>query len=111
MTPEEINKTIAEHCGWTFSPPFTDRVYSDKEKSEAVFCWVKPGGDPWQTQRIPNYHGDLNAIHEAEKTLPDDDDREYREILQDACGIYSFHRATATQRAEAFLRTIGKWQE
>jgi len=61
---------------------------------------------------IPNYAGCLNAMHEAEKTL----NRDSRYDLIGGYGLYLValeHNvsATARQRAEAFLRTIGKWEE
>lgn len=54
---------------------------------------------------------DLNAVHEAEKVLQARNlwDR-YRETLIQVAGWKNFHSATAAQRAEAFLRTIGKWE-
>ncbi len=53
---------------------------------------------------------DLNAMHEAEEMIVGALWRDYFERLQrygKAFGI----RATARQRAEAFLRTMGKWEE
>ena len=69
-----------------------------------------------------DFDSDLNAMHEAEKLLfpvdvsqlcEPDHWKAYREILQHVCvgqagGVL---RATAAQRAEAFLRTIGKWKD
>lgn len=64
-----------------------------------------------------DYCTDLNAIHEAEKVLcrpmkESDSDRiigdrmhAYAELIG-----YAFD-ATARQRAEAFLRTLGKWDD
>lgn len=64
---------------------------------------------------IPDYLRDLNAIHEAEKKAP----LEYWHILWDITGaggmsirVQSYRilaSATAAQRAEALLRTIGRW--
>jgi hypothetical protein len=65
----------------------------------------------------------LNAMHEAEKVLTLD--QTWRQIkaivdyqqLADGLPLLSrsesikLHSATAAQRAEAFLRTIGKWEE
>lgn len=84
---------------------------------------------------LPNYTGDLNAMHEAEKSLKTTGKwMEYvkeleRVILMDMngtsiwvmhCatdpekithGLINYIAATAAQRAEAYLRTIGKWVE
>lgn len=56
-------------------------------------------------------------MHEAEKVclLAKGTDysrwEEYDNRLFALCGGFTRAHATATQRAEAFLRTIGKWQE
>ena len=104
MTPEQQRVAIAEACGWT-----------TKHKG----LWV----ERLQTYAaLPDYLNDLNAMHDAEKVLfpVEVDDlygsdlvKEYGDILQHLCcgnpgGVM---RATASQRAEAFLRTIGKWEE
>lgn len=54
----------------------------------------------WAEGNVPDYLVDLNAMHEA-----------YCEILTKRLGPYGAIDATASQRAEAFLRTIGKWQD
>jgi hypothetical protein len=71
---------------------------------------------------IPNYCTDLNAMHEAEKTLHATNDwrilRAYfkwisPEIHEDWAltgDDWKLCHSTARQRAEAFLRTIGKWK-
>jgi hypothetical protein len=66
---------------------------------------------------------DLNAMHEAEKVLTQD---QRGQIVDELCeivlrekntesgpmtAIISAFFATARQRAEAFLRTLGKWEE
>ena len=68
------------------------------------------------TQEPPDYTEDLNAMHEAEKIL-------IRPNLyaKGGWGMYLSHLsivtdeqhpidATAAQRAEAFLRAVGKWE-
>jgi hypothetical protein len=58
----------------------------------------------------PDYLNDLNAIHEAEKVLNNVQRERYRtELVYSHAGRDVF--ATAAQRAEAFLRTIGKWED
>jgi hypothetical protein len=72
----------------------------------------------WMLQK--NYCTDLNAMHEAEKTLIKgfEDEPESSELWSDyqtnliiACKAYLSYHATARQRAEAFLKTLGKWEE
>lgn len=65
-----------------------------------------------------NYCNDLNAMHEAEKVLEKQQVREYQTYMYDmACeidntyGRWMPYSATARYRAEAFLRTLGKWEE
>ena len=74
-----------------------------------------------ETEFIPDYLHDLNAMHEAEKVLTDEQDLEYSEALEQVVkgrfatanseDMRRLRSATASQRAEAFLRTIGKWEE
>ena len=62
---------------------------------------------------VPNYLNDLNAMHEAEKdifSLQHSWDK-YLDNLYDLCGADNMVHATATQRAKAFLQTLGKWIE
>jgi hypothetical protein len=63
-----------------------------------------------------DYCNDLNAMHEAEKTLFPYYARVYANKLARVTGAdYSddteYFCATARQRAEAFLLTLGKWEE
>lgn len=65
---------------------------------------------------IPNYCADLNAMHEAEKIVERimherGDDYAYGDRLVEVTQNVRPISATARQRAEAFLRTIGKWKE
>ena len=59
-----------------------------------------------------DYCNCLNAMHEAEEVLMDDwqKQKSYLEWLgwDDERRIW---HSTARQRAEAFLRTLGKWEE
>jgi len=94
MTDKQINAAIAEACGWGQKPVVnTDR------------------GRIWVTN-CPNYCADLNAMHEAEGTLSTANmyvmEVQIKRVLK--AREFYFH-ATARQRAEAFLRTLGKWEE
>jgi hypothetical protein len=81
-----------------------------------------------QPVELPDYLNDLNAMHEAEKSLKallDEKEFSYGlwiEYAKALCRIVEddqnerimfswkvFH-STAAQRAEAFLKTIGKWE-
>jgi hypothetical protein len=83
MTTEQINIAIAEACGWT-------------------------------DINVPGYCHDLNAMHEAENVL----DTETEDNITGSYSAYAQclawaggYSATARQRAEAFLRAIGKWND
>jgi hypothetical protein len=106
MTNEQINIAIAEACGW--------------EKVEGEECFFDNGIEQIYIENIPDYCNDLNAMHEAEKVLNDEQWPEYREELRNVVlgGIRMVSQwckadlhATARQRAEAFLKTLGKWEE
>ena len=100
MTDHEINVAIAEACGLKLG-----RI-------------ALPNGTMPIDEMPPSYCTDLNAMHEAEKVLVQAGGRylEYVSRLQkltkhsEDCWHHDWH-ATARQRAEAFLRTIGKWEE
>lgn len=64
------------------------------------------------TGQVRNYYECLNAVHEAEKTLDEMQQAQYCNLLADATvnRIYIWH-ATAPQRCEALLRTVGKWRD
>ena len=97
MTDEQINAAIAEACRWV---PDCDNG----------ICWDQHGN---AIITPPNYCNDLNAMHEAEKTLSETNMfvmAHYIERFISRHGQHYFH-ATARQRAEAFLRTLGKWEQ
>ena len=104
MNPEKQRIAIAEACGW--------------KPDKRGLGWLSPHG---YYSPEPDYLNDLNAMHEAEKVLTDEQDLEYSEALEQVVeGRYltnnsedmrRLRSATASQRAEAFLRTIGKWKE
>ena len=102
MTDEQINAAIAEACG---------------RKRRPDGDWYPDNGSAG-TQAIPNYCTDLNAMHEAENVLKTVDSHEYTNLLYDfACkaqeenGKWLPYGIPARQRAEAFLRTLGRWNQ
>jgi len=113
MNPEQQRIAIAEACGMR-------GVWEKKITScgcDGQWDYFNPQGN-----RLPDYCNDLNAMHEAEKTL----DFEQAELFEDElCDVtfknnkrlenpppwrFSVCHATARQRAEAFLKTINKWE-
>ena len=106
-----------EACGWTA-----------KEDKYGFWRAVDPSGKMtpalWVSEMnlwsagMPNYLNDLNAMHEAEKVLAENNREQYLNILYEVCNQHSMlndawnlNCATASERAEAFLRTIGKWED
>jgi len=64
---------------------------------------------------IPDYLNDRNAIHDAIETLRTKDGPawfDFQKHLMDICGsVMNCIQASPTMLAEAFLKTIGKWEE
>ena len=65
----------------------------------------------------PDWCNDLNAMHEAEKVLAPKSSNNFSENWWNYCKLVRVNganeaiHATARQRAEAFLRALGKWEE
>lgn len=97
MTDEQINAAIAEACGW--------------HKEDGVWLWTANGIN-WTSPELRDYCTDLNAMNEAEESLTPIDRDHYIDTLGDMFDNgWAFALATARQRAEAFLRTLGRWEE
>lgn len=114
MKPELINQRIAEKCGWKYHKYQAD---VGEGRFEELEVYVDKNGCHYTS--IPNYFSDLNACHEMEKTLTDGewerfdltlDEIVYRE-RDPSKNRYRRCSATAPQRCEAFLRTVGGWEE
>ena len=132
MTKEQINIAIAEAqdfrvCG---GGPFG--IYYDKENDDRY--WVSPEyiegfKPPWTDfdgnayYPLPDYCNDLNAMHGVWCSLTPKQHQTFRRELQIIVAFakednlpykgpcHSVCNAPALQRAEAYLRTIGKWKD
>jgi hypothetical protein len=121
MTPEAQRIAIAEACGWRlYRTPDFDAFYSP--------CGHYRGGathNPTQAIEnagVPDYLTDLNAMHEAVmshnkllfrdkyKTQLSDVIKRDNPYLSPGKISFLFINATAAQRAEAFLKTLGLWK-
>jgi len=109
MIEAQMNVAVAEACGWT-------------EVSARHRSGKAPNADYIGHEFLPDYCNDLNAMHEAEQTLKRMGQEYAQNLLeivsrdagigaQYAHGSFAHLKATARQRAEAFLRTLGKWEE
>ena len=110
MTPEQIRVRIAEACGWV--------------RDDICDLWRKDGEAAYDDGRynyrqLPNYPGDLNAMIEAFGTLG-----RHWEISQVCDGYYCRTQFGPKNKdvtvgglellpvmGEAFLRTLGIWEE
>ena len=109
MTPEAQRIAIARTKG-----------YPNPRMGEFGRCYA---GEFPNLEEVPDYLNDLNAMHEAEKALPGQNERlKYYDTLRttvlpigsDFGGwdhAFAIVHATAAQRAEAFLKTKGLWKE
>lgn len=114
MSPEEQRIAIAESVGWKHQKG-EEPVYGGSFQAAG---WFSPKGkfhkSDWTFKSVfglPDFVGDLNAMHSVEATLTADRARDYHNQLgRMAAGGAWIWFATAAQRAEAYLRTIGKWR-
>jgi hypothetical protein len=116
MTPEQQRIAIAEACGWTNVAPLI--VKNVKHEGDDITVGISSASG-W----IPDYLNDLNACHEMEKGLDYEQCEAFSTTLADIVHAanrekdyafpWAFARihATAAQRCEAFLLTLGLWQE
>ncbi len=109
LTPEEQTIKVAVLCEWRMHP-----------LDHGDWCWEHDklcvvGGPRIDESRslhisidgLPDYLNDLNAMHEAEELLDGVQDNEllYAELLNVLTSGME-HKATAAQRAEAFVLTM-----
>ena len=111
MSDQEINIAIAEALGWT--------EVTDNRKFHQCPTGFPPNSEGTLAY-VSDYCGDLNAMRKAETGLNeakyDGFQKHLLEIVSPKThwsdmAITRIVSATARQRAEAFLRTIGKWKE
>lgn len=128
MNPDKQRIKIAEACGAQWHHPWD--VEANIRRDDILMlgfyrqslCYVHHGAF-WEDGKminidIPDYLNDLNAMHEAEKTLARIPRIEYKSILNQITrgehdNLYEHHNdvfATAAQRAEAFLRALNLWE-
>jgi len=109
MNDKDQRIAISEYCGFKHQEGEEIRFGGGPQKREGFF---DPNGK--FLLEIPDYLNDLNACHEMEKTLTEANRHTYKFKLHGfksiQVGLNSWH-ATAAQRCEAFLKTVGKWKE
>lgn len=103
MSPDKQNVAIAEALGYTRGVGMNGLEW-----------WTNSEG----VHDEPPYYDyvtSLDAMHAAEKVLTDEQQFDYacwldQKFASSSCEFSLLH-ATAAQRAEAFLRTLGKWED
>lgn len=101
MTDEQLRIRLTELVGWK------------KGNAPKNIRWGQsaPEGEYWFAHQLPNYPEDLNACHEIERGLTDEQHERYRSnllILLRSCyyADRNYISATARQRTEALIRTL-----
>lgn len=117
MHAQEVNKAIAQACCWS-------QVEISLVNDKPMLMGRPPRKK--SPQPVPDYQGDLNAMHAAENYLGVDREYNYGEQLRrvsgnvgpkgghftpNGWGCFTLAHLGASQRAKAFLRTLGKWTE
>ena len=109
MTLEQQRIAIAEACGW-------QRIYAGRNMGSLY--GFKKGNH--RAHSIPDYLNDLNAIHQAWRTLTHRQKTRFEsELYSVVIGQTDYNQnddapyitnANAAQRAEAFLRSVKLWE-
>jgi len=116
MNIKKQQMAIAKVFGWTHFRTVPDEIQPDIERLEGQnhSFFLSLG-----FFEVPDYLNDLDAMHEAENMLTLEQHSYYRENLAMVVGFTdisptggrAYVSATASQRAEAFLRTLDRWEE
>ena len=116
MNTEKQRIAIAEACEWVFRDGGNFAGVAQKLVEPPHGGLTHIMTHKAAIRSTPDYLNDLNAMHEAEcsKAVKRAGYTSYFTNLAVACGSGrpgALVFATASQRAEAFLRTIGKWED
>jgi len=104
MTNQQINIAIAELCGWTEISHYT----------QAVDGWYGYEPEDGPHSQVPDYCNDLNAMRKAMLTLTNKQGFGFLWYLNDmgfVGGDWELLTLDSQVLAEAFLKTLGKWEE
>jgi len=105
MNENEQRIAIAKACNWPQPNYWDDTIWMSDPNGRETSYGRMSEVDPLRS---------LDAMHEAEKLLTNDQWSAYSaalwRITNRPPARYECH-ATATQRAEAFLRTLNLWKE
>lgn len=114
MEPRAQRIAIAKACGWR---PDSRNVGRHGALEDG---WWHPISGRFHigNECLPDYRENLNAMHEAEKVLNDDQQWEWVTQIQRTLPkephfkalVFRIGTATAAQRAEALLKTLSLWE-
>ena len=136
MTEKQMNIAIAESLGFE-DIHFSPKKYYERRTAIDFHCLVGTHPDPDHNHPedgltyVPDYCNDLNAMHELEKIIKEPasyagwleavteseiavgslDPREIEGRVIRYRSLFWTAHATARQRAEAYLRTIGRFED
>lgn len=132
MTPEAQRIAIAAACGWTLCRADNKTWRTPEQKAKNLELLGHENG-PWnfESSGPPDYLNDLNAMHEAVMSRCnngkggqefgrwlvkivlgyDFDDVPVKHQILNHWELMRLANATASQRAEAFLRTLNLWTD
>lgn len=117
MTDEQMRIAIAEACGWSE----IDSYIGQEKMPEGLLKGQNPKYKGGKKEELPDYLNDLNSMHEAEEYIKDWP-KWVKMLAKVIAGVPNatraggtkvfvdrsiLARATARQRAEAFLKTKG----
>lgn len=128
MNPLDQRFAIAEANGYAWTEE------AKQETSCASWqAYAESYGMEFIDDELPDYLNDLNAMHEVERNMTDLQKIQFTDILYNKVGrelldwtgcyypgelptidlmvIFETLHTSAAQRAEAYLRTIGKWKD
>lgn len=116
MTTSKINEVIATSLGWKIIPAGKDSFGVNHVEL------ANRGHETTTSDKLPNYTSDLNACHEMEEVLHSNYKMQqvYMSNLKDVCYRtkhsgqtieFAMTNADGPQRCEAYLKTLGLWEE
>lgn len=121
MTDDEMRVAIAEWVGWREAFPSTGGPHPRTKEGGILlpYRWINEATGK-RLLELPDYPNDLNAVHEVETKLEHNQRSQYHERLEwliSEKGGSKRNRArrcisaTARQRCEALLKTLGLWRD
>lgn len=114
MSPKQQQIAIAKACNW--------KQVTWDNKPEEIWEQITPFYCVSAESKLPDYLNDLNAMHQAEKVLTQEQMIDYSRYVgktitshlpasRAAWMDFKLIHVTAAQKSKAFLQTLGLWTE